>query len=145
MLKTVSGVQAGVDRAALDAAIAHGVPCGGRCPGCRLAEDGPIPSRYPLRELQEGGCRGRTRQNVIDSDGTAIFCVEVGKPHLLIDAAEVAPGRAVELVRAFVAEFGVAVLNVAGPRASEELRAYPYALEVVGALLGKQKAEEIQA
>jgi hypothetical protein len=48
--KTVSGGQTGVDRAALDAALLAGFPCGGWCPPKRLAEDGEIPERYPLTE-----------------------------------------------------------------------------------------------
>jgi len=150
MLKIISGGQTGADRAALDAAIKHGVPCGGWCPDGRLAEDGPIPGRYPLQELKGGSYLDRTRQNVIGSDGTAIFhfgpleggtaatlgfSVESGKPRLLINAAEIPTGRAVELIRAFVSDLGVAVLNVAGPRASEEALAYPYAFAVVDALL----------
>ena len=48
-LTIVSGGQTGADRAALDFAIAHGIAHGGWCPRGRLAEDGPIPSRYLLR------------------------------------------------------------------------------------------------
>jgi hypothetical protein len=46
----VSGGQTGADRAALDWALAHGVPCGGWCPKWRKAEDGPIDAEYPLKE-----------------------------------------------------------------------------------------------
>jgi Circularly permutated YpsA SLOG family len=38
--KIVSGGQTGVHRAALDAALAAGFPCGGWVPGDRMAEDG---------------------------------------------------------------------------------------------------------
>jgi hypothetical protein len=41
-MKVVSGGQTGVDRAALDAALAAGLPVGGWCPRGRRAEDGPI-------------------------------------------------------------------------------------------------------
>ncbi|WP_202901159.1 putative molybdenum carrier protein [Methylocaldum szegediense] len=150
LLKIVSGGQTGADRAALDAAIEHGASCGGWCPEDRLAEDGRIPDRYPLQELQGGSYRERTLQNVLDSDGTVIFyfgrpkggteatllfCIEKGRPYQLIDGNEIRADRAADIIRKFVAEFDIAVLNVAGPRASEESRAYPYVLEVIGAVV----------
>jgi hypothetical protein len=49
-LKIVSGGQPGVDRAALDAAIEHGLPLGGWVPRGRLAEDGPLDDKYVVRE-----------------------------------------------------------------------------------------------
>src|SRR5271165_7243365 len=73
LAKIVSGGETGVDRGALDAALALGFPCGGWCPADRSAEDGPIPQRYPLTPLPGIGYRRRTRQNVIDSDGTVIL------------------------------------------------------------------------
>ena len=71
--KIVSGGQTGADRAALDAALSSGFPCGGWCPEGRLAEDGPLSSAYPLEELPGGGYRQRTIKNIESSDGTAIF------------------------------------------------------------------------
>jgi len=41
-VEIVSGGQTGVDRAALDTALALGLPCGGWCPRGRRAEDGPL-------------------------------------------------------------------------------------------------------
>src|SRR4051812_33030942 len=54
-IRIVSGGQTGVDRAALDVALEHGIDCGGWCPQGRKAEDGPIPDRYPLRETPWDG------------------------------------------------------------------------------------------
>lgn len=71
--KVVSGAQTGVDRAALDAALALAIPCGGWCPANRSAEDGVIPQRYPVQPLPSGGRRKRTELNVRDSDGTLIL------------------------------------------------------------------------
>lgn len=53
--KVVSGGQTGADRAALDAALEAGFPCGGWCPLGRKSEDGVIDKRYPLVELSKGG------------------------------------------------------------------------------------------
>ena len=72
-LKIVSGGQTGVDRGALAAALDGGAPCGGWCPEDRVAEDGVIPARFPLQELQGGTYRERTLKNVMDSDGTLII------------------------------------------------------------------------
>jgi hypothetical protein len=128
--RIISGGQTGVDRAALDVALALGLPCGGWCPQGRRAEDGPLEPRYPLTETPWSGYPQRTEWNVRDSDGTLIltrgepdrgtaYTVKVagrlGKPHLVIDLA--APPRA-EDVRTWAREHGIRVLNVAGPRES---------------------------
>jgi hypothetical protein len=73
MLTIVPGGQTGVDRAALDVAIASGLPHGGWCPAGSKAEDGPIDARYQLKETPSKKYDARTCRNVIDSDGTLIL------------------------------------------------------------------------
>jgi len=122
-----------VDRGALNAALASHFPCGGWCPADRKAEDGPIPDRYPVTPLTRGGYRARTLKNVQDSDGTVILaageltggtrltregCRQHCKPQLVIDAAVMTEKEAAEEVRRFIDVHRIAVLNVAGPRAS---------------------------
>ena len=77
-----SGGQTGVDRAALDVALALGLPSGGWCPRGRRAEDGIIPDRYPLRETVEperesdcGAERGRSAREPAagDTGGVSVF------------------------------------------------------------------------
>lgn len=146
----VSGGQTGVDRGALDAALEAGTPCGGWCPQGRLAEDGAIPARYPLRELPGGGYRERTRRNVEDSDATVVIhfgeleggtaltldlCRELGRPHLVVDAAVASPEEAAARLRDFVDRHGVRELNVAGPRQSKWAEAGSVARDIVGRLL----------
>ncbi len=148
MPRIVSGGQTGVDRGALDAALAAGAPCGGWCPAGRVAEDGRIPSHYPLRELAGAGYRERTLHNVRDSDATLIicygepeggtrqtleFCGECRKPALLVDAAATPAAEAARRVADFVRGRAVATLNVAGPRASKQPGAHAYARELLSA------------
>jgi hypothetical protein len=145
-MKIVSGGQTGVDRAALDAAMESDAEAGGWCPEGRLAEDGTIPEKYPVKELHASGYRERTKRNVVDSDGTAVvyfgypsggteqtivFCIEEQKPYVLIDADELSVNRATRKIKLFIKAHSMSVLNVAGPRAGGEPRAYGYAKQLV--------------
>jgi len=151
LIKIVSGGQTGVDRGALDAALAAEFPCGGWCPSDRAAEDGPVPTRYPLMPMARGGYRERTRQNVLDSDGTAILfygvlgggtlltlnlCKREGKPHMVIDASKASEP---EIAR-FVDEHGIHVLNVAGPRLSGWRQGHGFAERAVGELVKRSRS-----
>lgn len=69
----ISGGQTGVDRAALDFAMAMKILCSGWCPAGRRAEDGPIADCYPLLEASSELYQQRTRLNVRDSDATLII------------------------------------------------------------------------
>ena len=149
-MKIVSGGQTGVDRAALDAALKHGIECGGWCPAGRLDELGRIPDRYPLNELEHGSFVERTIQNVKDSDATVIiyfdklrggteqtvrFCIEQKRPHKLIDAAEISAENAANSIFNLVRENKIDILNVAGPRQSEWPQGYDYAFRALDIFL----------
>jgi hypothetical protein len=128
--RVVSGGQTGVDRGALDAALAAGVACGGWCPKDRRAEDGTIPAKYPLKEMSSTDYRDRTLRNVQDSDGTLIlmterlsggtaltreFALAQKKPLMLVDLDRpLSP----DAVLHWATKQGIRVLNVAGPRES---------------------------
>jgi predicted Rossmann-fold nucleotide-binding protein len=148
VVKIISGGQTGVDRAALDVALKHGIECGGWCPARRLDEFGRIPDQYPVRELAVGGFAERTLQNVKDSDGTVIiypgklgggteqtvcFCMELQRPHQIIDASKISAEDAAKLIAGFVRNHKVTILNVAGPRQSEWPEGYDYAYSVLDA------------
>jgi hypothetical protein len=149
-VKIISGGQTGVDRAALDVALKHGIDCGGWCPAGRLDEFGRIPDEYPLRELETGGFTERTLQNVKDSEGTVIihpgqlsggtehtvrFCVELQRPHQLIDASKLSTEEASKLIADFVRTNRIDALNVAGPRQSEWAEGYDYAFRALDRFL----------
>ena len=142
----MSGGQTGVDRAALDVAISLGIEHGGWCPLGRIAEDGPIPDFYHLREHPSPKYSDRTKCNVIDSDATLILygsnleggtfktfrhAETLGKPCLKIRLTH--RGR-FERVREWLVHHHVLTLNVAGPRASKEpviyQRAFDYLVEL---------------
>lgn len=151
-LKVVSGGQTGVDRGALDAALAVDNDCGGWCPSGRKAEDGIIDDKYPLTELPSAAYAKRTRQNVIDSDATVIIyieqitqgggteltllsCIDNHKPYLLIDASTLeAKAAACRLIK-FIANYDIHTLNFAGPRLSDAPTLHAYTEAVVLELL----------
>ena len=132
LTKIVSGGQTGVDRAALDAALELNMPCGGWCPKGRRAEDGVIPARYPLRETDSPNYARRTALNVIDSDGTLILtrgtlrggtaltahlARKKGKACLILPLEE---GMTVRTATRWLHGNRITVLNVAGPRESQQ-------------------------
>lgn len=153
-MKIISGGQTGVDRGALDAAVALGLEHGGWCPRGRLAEDGRIPRHYRLRETETSDYPERTERNVLDSDATLILCrgslsggTELtrrlakahGRPCRVVDLEET---PSVEPVRRWLAEHRVSVLNVAGPRESQSPGIATAAQEFIERLFGERSKEE---
>lgn len=129
--RIVSGGQTGVDRGALEAAIALGIAHGGWCPRGRLAEDGSVPSRYELVENDSSNYKVRTSQNVEDSDATLILhqrpisggtlltkrvAARLRKPYASFEIDD----QNIDSIRNWLAEVRPQVLNVAGPRESLE-------------------------
>jgi len=152
--KIVSGGQTGVDRAALDAALAQDVPVGGWCPQGRRAEDGSVPARYPLRETPSAEYHQRTSWNVRDSDGTLIVsdgtleggtaltkreAERQGRPVLHVRTDDPVP---VEMVRGWGDTNAIQVLNVAGPRASEADGIYQRARNLIENFLAREVQED---
>jgi Circularly permutated YpsA SLOG family len=127
--RIISGGQTGVDRAALDVAIAMGIGHGGWCPAGRVAEDGSVPSRYELTETDSSEYPVRTEQNVIDSDATLILyehrlkggtlltqkiCKRLDKPFLVVRIDRDDPAD----TQGWLWKIQPQTLNVAGPRES---------------------------
>jgi hypothetical protein len=150
IFKLVSGGQTGVDRAALDVALDLGIPCGGWSPKGRLAEDGTIPDCYPLKETPLPVYPQRTEWNVRDSEGTLVLTtgriaggtaltIELArrqkKPCLVVNLQDQLD---VKIARAWIEANNIHVLNVAGPRESENRGIYSKAVEFLRQLLKSQ-------
>jgi len=144
--KIISGAQTGADRAGLDAALALGLEVGGTVPKGRRTEEGPLTdeqmARYCLEESSDVDYRGRTKDNVTASDGTAIFghvnspgsqltvkfCAFYRRPYVLNPNAS--------WLREWTAENEIRTLNIAGNRESGNPGIYERVLRIVMEALG---------
>jgi hypothetical protein len=152
--KIISGGQTGVDRAALDVALELGIPIGGHLPRGRKDENGDVLPNDKYANMQETDADDvnvRTELNVQNSDATLIFshgmlfggseytermARQHGKSCLHVDFDKHDAGQAVLLVKTWLSGTQPRVLNVAGPRASDDPAAYSKAKCVLaGALL----------
>lgn len=144
--KIISGGQTGADQGALDAAIRFGIDHGGWIPKGRRTEKGPLPDRYHLKEMPGPSYPARTRQNVMDADGTLIFSHgrlrggsalthkitgEIGKPVLHIDLTQTGRFQSAQQIAAWLDKLSIQVLNVAGTRASEDPKLYQAVSDVL--------------
>ena len=146
--KIISGGQTGADQAGLAAALVLGIETGGTAPPIFRTEKGS--ETYKLKTLYglvEGIpdrtiYRKRTRQNIIDSDGTVVFgnskstgsnltisiCLQLKKPHNIIP-----PNR--DSFLRWIEVNNIQVLNVAGNRESKNPgiydRVYKYLVDTL--------------
>jgi len=156
--KVISGGQTGVDRAALDVAMALGIAVGGWCPRGRRAMDGEIPVKYPLIETQGKSYQTRTKWNVRDSDATLIicrddpaggtaltikYCEQLGKPFTICQLNPAGTTEAVGKMHGaadpdsllhWLHYCHVQVLNVAGPREEKHCPIYAQAYALLSGL-----------
>jgi hypothetical protein len=161
LMKIIRGGQTGADRAALDFAIEQKIPHGGWCPKGRKAEDGPIALRYRLRETPSVRYSQRTEWNVRDSDGTVVFSARarlsggsaktvffarnLSKPVLHL-SRKTDEDFAHECLVRFLRGHKIRILNIAGPRASEDRKVYDFVKQILTkgfgvACPGAQKTE----
>lgn len=145
----ISGGQTGSDRAALDFALEHKLPCGGYCPKGRKSEDGPIPLKYPLEELAKRSYAARTKKNVEIADGTVIFlwrkdfqkgtqltmnyCQKIGRPFFIYRLNQPNSQQSLKL-KHWLDSNQIAILNVAGNRESEDPGIYQMSHRVLQAI-----------
>lgn len=144
--KIISGGQTGADQGALDAAIKLGVPHGGWIPKGRLTENGVLPDKYELKELPTQSYTKRTEKNILDSRGTVI--ISHGKltggsalteklatihkrPCLHINLNTMPMTEAALNIHSWIDKHGIEILNVAGPRSSEDSKIYRKVKDII--------------
>jgi len=136
-----TGGQTGADRAALDVALELGIPIGGHLPKGRKDENGDVlPDKYAnMQETDTDDVNVRTELNVQNSDATLIFshgalfggsaytermARQHGKPCLHVDFDQHDADQAVLLAKTWLTSIPPGVLNVAGPRSSDDPEIY---------------------
>jgi hypothetical protein len=147
--KIISGGQTGVDLAAIDAAIALSLDWGGFVPRGRRNEDGIIPAQYDqFAELDTTQYSERTLANVLSSDGTLIivgskrlqggteftFQQALAKKKPVFVCLYPLEGDRAEHLRHWINTYGIKVLNVAGPRHSQDGEAGAQVLPILKSL-----------
>lgn len=152
--KIISGGQTGADQGALDAAMELGIEHGGWIPKGRKTEKGPLPACYNLKEMPTADYAQRTRQNVLDSDGTLIIsngaltggsaltrelAEKYHRPWFHADMLKLSVPQAAEKIRSWIRENNIEVLNVAGPRASNDANIHDLTFNILKTVLSPQE------
>jgi hypothetical protein len=155
--KIISGGETGAERAALDVAIELGIPHGGWVPMKREAEDGPLPEKYNLEEMQTPGYPAHKVRNIKKSDGTLIvaygrlrgesaYCRRMAlmyhRPWVHVDLTRANTFIAAHDVLDWTLENTIEILHVTGPAANKDLRIYGATARLLKALFQLAEIKE---
>jgi len=140
MLRIISGGQTGADQGGLLAARELGIPSGGTAPKewwTETGSDEQLLRGFGLVECSEPGYDARTKQNVLDSDGTLLLgsyvsggsamtariASEEGKPFFHVPFPRATDDEGLQRTSAefhdWLKHLRIHVLNVAGNRESQ--------------------------
>jgi hypothetical protein len=144
--KIISGGQTGADQGALDIALKLDIDHGGWIPRGRKTEAGPLPDKYRLQEMPTGEYHKRTEKNVASAEATVIFshgpltggslltqqvAIRHGRPWLHVDLETLPAFEASRTINDWIKEYDIRVLNVAGPRASQDPHIYKATADIL--------------
>jgi hypothetical protein len=147
--KIISGGQTGASRAALDAAIKLGLSHGGWITSGRISDDGFLPDRYRLQELESRRYREQVRANVRDSQGSLVLShgalwaaldevrretVKQNHPFLHIDLNRESAFNASRHINDWLLEEGIAILFVSGAKVGEDDTIYDKTMGIIEAV-----------
>jgi len=131
--KIISGGQTGADRAGLEAAYELKISTGGYCPKGYMTENGRDVSlkKFKLKETESYKYEERTIKNVMESDGTAVFCKLDSEKRIIGDGTQltfliarsnnkpVIVNPTKRKLLSWIKKNGIQVLNIAGNRESQ--------------------------
>ena len=144
--KIISGGQTGADHGALDTAIRLGIDHGGWIPRGHKTEAGPLPDKYHLTEMPTDEYHLRTEKNVVSAEATVIFshgpltggslltqqlAERHGRPCQLFDLDAITAFDAARELNDWIQAYNIRVLNVAGPRASQDPDIYQATMDIL--------------
>lgn len=139
--KIISGGQTGADQGALVGAQDLGIATGGWMPKGFMTETGPIPDQayvFGLREHKSPHYPPRTRQNVVEADGTIWVGDDPNSPgrrctykYVEQYAKPFLNNPTPQTLRQWAAHYEIEVLNVAGSRASKDPQAFNKARSLI--------------
>lgn len=145
----ISGGQAGVERAALDAALKFMIDCGGWIPDWRAREDETLVKTYRMALLDGANYVQAAERNVTDGDGvmvvsrgevsgSAALHIRLAERHkrplLLVDLERTAAFEAARKAESWIQEHGIQVLTVTGSPAGGDPDIYETASGIFEAL-----------
>jgi hypothetical protein len=148
--KIISGGQTGAERAALNVAIKFNIPHSGWIPLGRNAEDGPISNKYQLSEMPITSYSKKTEQNVLHADGNLIvshgslsgscshtkkIAIKHGLPWYHVNLTKTSIFQSALLIFQWIEINKIRVLNVTGPKVSEESTIYEGVKNVLEAMI----------
>lgn len=150
-LKLISCGREGVERAALDVAMALDIDAGGWCMDEAEEDAIPVPKHYPVKPLKDSGLLGAWDRNIDESDATvfiyfseikygsklrADYCDKQNKPRVFLCADSLSTSTAATVLTQFVEQLDVRILNVIGPSEARQPGAYRYTRELLEKFLG---------
>lgn len=148
--KIISGGQTGAERAALDVAVKFKIHHSGWVPKGRLAEDGPISNKYQLYEMPITSDSKKTEQNVLHADANLIIshgslsgscsytkkvAMKYGLPWYHVNLSNTSFFQEALLILKWIEKIKIKVLNVTGPRASQDPTIYEDVTNVLEAAI----------
>ncbi len=149
IIKVISGGQAGVERAALDAALKFMIDCGGWIPDWRAKEDDALAKTYRMVVLEGANHVQATEQNVQSADGVLVvargevtgnaalhlrLAERHHRPVLVLDLDRIGAFEAAKSAESWIQENEIKVLNVTGTQPGSDADIYRKASGIFEAL-----------